>query len=273
MGDVDVKRTTRKNTMRIAGALALASLSCVACSSVRGIFAADSSKEENKPISNPFGDYEASLANTTDPADTMIFRSKNGNKAVEVELSRANQGVTDFVLPISGGSGSSRAPASASDESAASAENAYASLAPTATDRELTRKFSQAPFEDAQKRSDIEKGLGLVQSEEMTPERQRSYLASMDHIKQLYRMGRYEAGLIEVDSMIRDFPTDPKLHEMKGTLLDRVGRRDLALKSWGQALRFNPGDQTLRRFIERRGGRVPAAAPAGAGDGQAEVTP
>jgi tetratricopeptide (TPR) repeat protein len=258
--------------MRIAGALALASLSCVACSSVRGIFAADTSKEENKPISNPFGDYERTLANATDPADTIIFRSKSGNKAVEVELSRANQGVTDFVLPVSGAS-ASRAPASAADDSAAPAENTYASLAPTATDRELTRKFSQAPFEDEQKRSDIEKGLGLVQSEEMTPERQKSYLASMDHIKQLYRMGRYEAGLIEVDSMIRDFPTDPKLHEMKGTLLDRVGRRDLALKSWGQALRFNPGDQTLRRFIERRGGRVPAAAPAGSGESQPEVTP
>ncbi|MFL5815499.1 MAG: tetratricopeptide repeat protein [Bdellovibrionia bacterium] len=268
-----MKRTTRKNTMRIAGALALASLSCVACSSVRGIFAADTSKEENKPISNPFGDYEPTLANNADPADTMIFRSKNGNKAVEVELSRANQGVTDFVLPVSGGS-ASRAPASAADDSAVpAAENAYANLAPTRTDRELTRKFSQAPFEDEQKRSDIEKGLGLVQSEEMTPERQKSYLASMDHIKQLYRMGRYEAGLIEVDSMIHDFPTDPKLHEMKGTLLDRVGRRDLALKSWGQALRFNPGDQTLRRFIERRGGRIPAASPSSSGESQAEVTP
>jgi Flp pilus assembly protein TadD len=197
----------------------------------------------------------------------MIFRSKNGNRAVEVELSRANQGVTDFVLPAPAGTGSSRGPASvASDASASGAEdNTYATLAPTATDRELTRKFSQTPFEDEQKRSDIEKGLGLVQADEMTPERQKSYLASMDHIKQLYRLGRYEAGLIEVDAMIRDFPTDPKLHEMKGTLLDRLGRRDLALKSWGQALRFNPNDQTLRRYIERKGGRVPAAS--------AEVTP
>jgi tetratricopeptide (TPR) repeat protein len=261
--------------MRIAGALALASLSCVACSSVRGLLGADSAKEENKPISNPFGDYEPTLANNSDPADTMIFRSKNGNRAVEVELSRANQGVTDFVLPAPSGAGASRGPASVSSAPSATGaeDNTYATLAPTATDRELTRKFSQTPFDDEQKRSDIEKGLGLVQADEITPERQKSYLASMDHIKQLYRLGRYEAGLIEVDAMIRDFPTDPKLHEMKGTLLDRLGRRDLALQSWGQALRFNPSDQTLRRFIERKGGRIPASSTSASPEGQAEVTP
>jgi tetratricopeptide (TPR) repeat protein len=264
-----VKRLAGKNTMKMAGALALASLSCVACSSVRGIFAADASKDAAKPISNPFGDYEPTLAN--DPTDTMIFRSKNGNKAVEVEIPRANQGVTDFVIPAPQSQGASRS--LASDDGASIAPDstpadAYATQAPTATDRELTHDFSKVPFEDEEKRSEIEKGLGLVTADEMTPERQRSYLASMDHIKQLYRAGRFEAGLIEIDSMLRDFPTDPKLHEMRGTLLDRLGHRDLALKSWEQAFRFDPQNQTLRRFIEHHGGRVPASETL-----KTEVTP
>lgn len=257
-----MKRTTIKNAIMMTGALALASFSCVACSSVKGIFAADSSKDAAKPISNPFGAYDANSLN--DPADSMIFRSKNGNKAVEVEFPRANQGVTDFVIPAPNQNGASRSLASQADEGNDTSEktppsNAYATQAPTASDHELTREFSKVPFEEEQKRSEIEKGLGLVAANEVTPERQRSYLASLDQVKQLYRTGRYEAGLIEVDSMIRDFPTDPKLHEMRGTLLDRLGRRDLALKSWGQALRFDPKNQSLRRFIEHRGGRVPAA--------------
>lgn len=255
---MNVKQMTNKKTIKMAGALALASLTFVACSSVQRMFAADPSKEDSKPISNPFGSYDASL--NQDPSETMIFRNKNGNKAVEVEIPHANQGVTDFVLPAPAGSDGSRSPASLSDDGASSVP--YASQAPTASDRELTRQFSKVPFEEERQRNDIEKGLGLVAADEVTPERQKSYLASMDHIKQLYRSGRYEAGLIEVDSMIRDFPTDPKLHEMRGTLLDRLGRRDLALKSWGQALRFDPTNQTLRHFIERRGGRVPAAEEA-----------
>lgn len=259
-----MKRTTNNKTMKIAGALALASLSLVACSSVQKMFAADTSKDESKPISNPFGSYDANL--NPDPSENMIFRTKNGNKAVEVEIPRASEGVTDFVLPAPGADRFSRSPASLPDDGAenptdGTVSSPYASQAPTASDRELTRQFSKVPFEEEQKRNDIEKGLGLVAADEMTPERQRSYLASLDHIKQLYRLGRYEAGLIEVDSMIRDFPTAPRLHEMRGTLLDRLGHRDLALKSWGQALRFDPANQTLRRFIERRGGRVPAATP------------
>ena len=258
-----MKQMTSKKTMKMAGALALASLSFVACSSVQKMFAADPSKEDSKPISNPFGYYDGNL--NSDPSESMIFRNKNGNKSVEVEIPHANQGVTDFVLPAPDSQDASRSPASLSDDGASSS---YATQTPTVSDRELTRQFSKVPFEEEQQRHDIEKGLGLVAADEVTPERQRSYLASMDHIKQLYRSGRYEAGLIEVDSMIRDFPTDPKLHEMRGTLLDRLGRRDLALKSWGQALRFDPSNQTLRQFIERRGGRVPAAE-----DVKPETTP
>jgi hypothetical protein len=258
--DRKVKRLAGKNTTQWAGALALASLSCVACSNVRGFFAADSSKDTAKPISNPFGIYD-STTSATDPSESMIFRSKNGSKAVEVEFPRANHGVTDFVIPVPGENASMRSPASVEDDAPSSVSaSTYANLAPTQTDRELTREFSKTPFEDEQKRNDIEKGLGLVAADEMTPERRHSYLASIDRVKSLYRNGRYEAGLIEVDSLIRDFPTDPKLHQMRGTLLDRLGHRELAIKSWGQALRFDPKNETLRRYIERHGGRVPAAA-------------
>lgn len=52
--------------------------------------------------------------------------------------------------------------------------------------------------------------------------------------------------------MIKIFPTDAKLYEMRGTLLDRLERKELALRSWNQALRFDPSNQRLRKFLERK---------------------
>jgi len=71
-------------------------------------------------------------------------------------------------------------------------------------------------------------------------------------VKQLYRVARYEAALLEVDELLVVYPTDSKIHEMRGTLLDRLGRTDLAIRSWNQAIRLNPGNESLRRFVERR---------------------
>ena len=79
-----------------------------------------------------------------------------------------------------------------------------------------------------------------------------SYLAKVDVIKQLFRGSRYEAALIETDSLIKLYPTNAKLYEMRGTLLDRLGYPDLALRSWKQALEFEPRMLSLKRLIEKR---------------------
>jgi predicted RNA polymerase sigma factor len=39
---------------------------------------------------------------------------------------------------------------------------------------------------------------------------------------------------------------------MRGTLLDRLGYAELALKAWQEALELRPENATLRRFIERK---------------------
>ena len=100
-----------------------------------------------------------------------------------------------------------------------------------------------------------------MESEDSAPAADYSYLAALDHIKQLYKGARYEAALLEIDELVRAYPTDPKIYEMRGTLLDRLGRGDLAIKSWNQALRFDPGNQSLRRFIERKQQKRSLASP------------
>jgi hypothetical protein len=224
------------------------------CSSVRSWFAI-SHGDSVKPIANPFFDYRSG---TKDAAQTMILRTKKGDRSVELELPGDSQRLSDFVLPVSpafknsGRNPSSEDSAQGSEEIVGS-DQSYKTRAPSMTDHEIVKEFPQGLAEDEGKRREIEQSLNLTPSEDdVLSQATPSYLAVLDHIKQLYRSARYEAALLEIDETVRLFPTDPKLYEMRGTLLDRLGKRDLALKSWNQALRFNTKNQRLKRFIERK---------------------
>jgi hypothetical protein len=221
-----------------------------------------------RPIANPFADYRSG---SKDVAQTMILRTKKGDRSVEIELPGDTQRLSDFVLPVSPAfknSGRGLASTGAADgmdgaqTSDESIDQSYKNRQPSMSDHEIVRKLPQGLVEDEVKRHEIETGLNLTQSEDdVLSESTPSYLASLDHVKQLYRAARFEAALLEVDEMIRMYQTDPKLHEMRGTLLDRLGKRDLALKSWNQALRFDPQNQSLKRFIERKQSRSIAGSP------------
>jgi len=240
-------------------ALLLITTGTFGCASARSILALDTENADRRPISNPFGEYYANGG--AESSSPIILRTKKGDRSVEVELPGTEGSMTDFVIPVSPAfRDSSRSPAS-SMEGTISEDESYRDRSPSLSDREITANMPQNASEDDGARREIETGLGLVPTQEPTPQHDKSYLAAVDHIKQLYRLGRHEAALIEIDDMIRTFQTDPKLHEMRGTLLDRLGKTDLAVKSWNQALRFNPGNQSLRKFVERRKQNRSVASP------------
>jgi tetratricopeptide (TPR) repeat protein len=224
-------------------ALALASsLALEDCSSVKSFLAADNNDDQQgKPIHNPFFD-----ASSSKPQEAVVVRSRQGDRSVEVEMPTSKEDVTDMVIPVQN---TSRSPAS-DDEN--SIDNRYKDRKPTATDHEITSNFPHASYEDDSSRSGIEKDLGLKGSNPDTPDADASYLAGVDHVKQLFRNGRYEAALIETDDLLRMYPTSPRLYEMRGTLLDRVGQTELAIKSWQEALHFDPKNESLKRYIERK---------------------
>lgn len=83
------------------------------------------------------------------------------------------------------------------------AGSTYKDHNPTASDRDIVQSFPQGLPEDERKRTEIESGLGLVPGEDQSlPKTGKSYLATVDQVKQLYRNGRYEAALLEVDEAI-----------------------------------------------------------------------
>jgi tetratricopeptide (TPR) repeat protein len=227
---------------------------------MKSALAIDGNSNASSPIHNPFGEQYANGGNG-DRSQNMILRTKKGDRAVEIELPRDSQTMTDFTIPVSPAFRDTipqRDPAS----DGAGADSGYAKLPATMADHEITRAFAQGTTgaQDGDRRA-IEEGLGLMPTEDSIPDADQSYLGALDHVKALYRSGRYEAGLVEIDGLIRQYPTSPKLHVMRGTLLDRVGQSELAIKSWNQALRLEPKNTSLRRFIERREQKRSVASP------------
>jgi tetratricopeptide (TPR) repeat protein len=228
------------------------------CATTKSLLAVNTNAPRSAPIQNPFmEDYSSSQEK-----GNIILRTKKGDRAIEIELPGHTADMTEFVVPIAPAfKEDGRSPASSDGTNDSTVDERYKERASGITDREITGGFSKNIPQNTAERQEIESGLGVVPAEDPSPPRDRSYLASIDQIKQLYKRARYEAALLELDELVRLYPTDPKLYEMRGTLLDRIGRTDLAIKSWNQALRFDPGNDSLRRFIEHKSKNRRVASP------------
>ena len=212
---------------------------------MKSIVGADEVATGTPPIQNPFNNDYYSQDHAAD--NNIILRSKKGDRSVEVELPGDANQMSDFVVPMSpefknqsGNEGDSNG-----------LDTRYTTQRPTMTDREIASSLPQSPDLDG-RRQTIEAGLGVTPAADSLPDTDRSYLAGVDRIKQLFKLGRYEAALLETDGLLRLYPTDAKLYQMRGTLLDRTGRNDMAIRSWQQALRFDPNNVSLKRLVDRQ---------------------
>ena len=205
-------------------------------------------------IDSPFSDYHPGAH--TETSQNMILRTKKGDRTIELEIPGDSRTLGEFVLPLSPAfQGSDRGPASAKNSAmdpTGMLDDSYKNRSPSVSDREILHALPPGAPADEQKRREIEQSLSLSPTEEGTPTASSSYLGGIDHVKQLFRLARFEAALLETDEMIRQYPTDATLYQMRGTLLDRFGKRDLALQAWNQSLRFDSKNVGLRRFIDRK---------------------
>lgn len=217
--------------------LVLAGLSFSACSTVSSVFATNQKKSDG-PISNPFEGYSAGTA----AENGTTFKTRRGNQSFEVSFPDQSNKLDEVAMPTRSLSADERLPA----------EDTYRNRKPAMADREIAETFPKTSGDYENDRADIEKTLGVMASADDTPRADKSYLAGMDKIKSLYKEARYEASLLEVEDLLIDFPTAPKLYEMRGTLLDRMGRSELAFRSWEQALKLDPKNLALKKYLERK---------------------
>lgn len=238
--------------------LVLVSLS-TGCSTLKKVFPFGGGTEvTKKPISYPFGDFQ-NYTQSRYPG-IVVREKKTSGGTTEVELPAGDRSITDLSVPLSGiqSGEAKRRPA----QSSSNIDDTYYEQTSGITDHEITETFSKPPVKNEWKQRDIEKKLGLVTKEDLDPQDQKSYLASVDRIKQLFRLGRYEAALIDLDHLVKLYPTAPQLYEMRGTLLSRLGYKDLAIKSWSQALELDPENRSLRNFLAKVKKKAKAREPA-----------
>ena len=67
-----------------------------------------------------------------------------------------------------------------------------------------------------------------------------SYLLTLAKVKDLYRSRNYEIALVELVALEREYPNDERIMSMKGSLYEKLGRRQLARESWDAVLSINP---------------------------------
>lgn len=201
-----------------------------------------SSQNEVTPIANPFKGYDRE----TDTANDIRFKTTHGDSSYEVAV--PNAGDSDVVVPFTQNGDKMGREKTIQN----GIDYQYSESKPTMADREIASTFTKsANTETDDKREEIEQGLGLQGSQE-TGRIDQSYLAKIDVVKQLFKAARYEAALIELDHLVQEYPNNSRLYEMRGTVLDRLGYTDLAIKSWRQALEFNPGRLGLKKLVEKR---------------------
>lgn len=202
---------------------------------------------DSNPIDNPFG--AAGAWRDSDSTNNITVRSKNGDRSTEVQL--PNSYGSDLEVPMN--TKYMNAPVMANESGkSSSVDSSYKTQKSTMGDREIVSTFgTTVKIEDEARKREIEQSLGVHESDEL-PNMDQSYLGKIDVVKQLFRNGRHEAALIEIDHMIKDYPTNAKLYEMRGTILDRMGYHDLALRSWKQSLEFKPNQIALKRMVDKR---------------------
>jgi|GEM_PF-1742099 len=217
------------------------------------------------PIANPFP-IEWGYEGRNIGKDSVVLRTKKGDRAVEVEFPGDPGAFSDFVVPVSPAFSDGHPLRSRGESLSDEAMGNWRDIKPTYSDREITSSFPKGPAASGQRR-DLEDELGVLPPESPQPIRESSYLAALDHVKRLFRNGRYENALTQVDELLTLYPTDPRLHQMRGTLLDRTGQPDLAMRSWAEAIELDPSNMGLKKFVDRRravrtlGTRLPASTP------------
>lgn len=79
--------------------------------------------------------------------------------------------------------------------------------------------------------------------------RSKSYLATLAKLGEMYSAHRYELALIEVVDLEQQYPKDPRLLAMKGSLYQKLGKAALARDAWKKALEIDPSDTTVAEAL------------------------
>jgi len=129
----------------------------------------------------------------------------------------------------------------------------------TAADKEIARAHEAE--ENARADSQVgdegdeegKKATRAVRQLGPTPSPRSSYLLTLAKVKELYKTRNYEVALVELTSLERDYPNDERILSMKGSLYEKLGKKQLARDTWQTVLSINPYNLQVVEALQRLG--------------------
>lgn len=187
-------------------------------------------------IAYPFYNKDAPLGRTppSTSADRFVIRTISGSTEYVVEIPHAGRDY-DVEVPIA---------RSSSDSS-----RKYRIKNAQMTDRELVSSMPKVSQATEQERMLLDKAFGV--GEKGGPKQSPSYSLGINKINELYRKGKFEFALIEINNLMTFYPTSVKLYKMKGSVLIKLGNYKLAEKAWTRASDLSPNDPVIKKGIAR----------------------
>ncbi len=100
----------------------------------------------------------------------------------------------------------------------------------------------------------IGKGDALAGAEAKRPgilsQDSTEFRAAMARVTGLFQRKSYELALLELSKLREDFPDDPKLLSMQGTLYLNMGEKQKALEAWERVLELDPANTAVLEKLE-----------------------
>lgn len=102
-------------------------------------------------------------------------------------------------------------------------------------------------------------------SEDRPAPTRRSYFLGIEEVQKLYRAGRYEMAIVFLKELDEDYPEDPKIMAMMGTLYLKLNQEELAREYWERVLQVDPANQAVIDALKQLNQRGISPAPASGG--------
>jgi hypothetical protein len=203
----------------------------------------------NGTIQYPFVDETRPLG-IEPPEEKFIIRSAVGNKEYSVEIPG---GARDFdvQVPIAD-------LGSAEDFDQVAGRRPDHLSNPVSTDSEMVATLPRLENEKPTDTTIMDAAFGVGNAD--GPTQAPSYTLGMAKVNSHYKNRQYEYALIELNSLIAFYPSSPKLHKMKGTVLLKMRNLPLAELAWIKALELEPKDRGLRSALAKLQKRIIAAS-------------
>ncbi len=245
-----IKIKTKLQHLTTTSAVGVSILALTTFFSCTGSRTQDSSMDPilNGTIQYPFVDETRPLG-IEPPEEKFIIRSVIGNKEYSVEIPG---GARDFDVQVPLADLGS---ADEFDPVAGKRPNHLSS--PVSTDSELVATLPRIENEKPTDTAIMDGAFGVGNAE--GPAQAPSYTLGMAKINTHYKNRQYEYALIELNSLIAFYPSSPKLHKMKGTVLIKMRNMPLAELAWIKALELDPKDRGLRHALGKLQKRIIAS--------------